>query len=51
MSKNDKNLLIITGIGLVGIGITPTPDDVTVISPLLQIGVGVILIGIGAFAK
>jgi len=32
--------LTIAGIGLITAAIVPTPDDITVISPLLQLAVG-----------
>ena len=40
-SKEDvKNLMEISGVGLMALAVTPTPDDVTIISPLLQFTVG-----------
>lgn len=40
--------LITAGVGLIGVGILPTPDDVTIISPLLQIlaGTGFLIAGL-----
>jgi len=44
--------------GLVGIGtllivaaVTPTPDDVTIVSPALQLTAGTILVGVGLLKK
>ncbi len=52
MGKDKKEngngeILITSGIGLIGTAVTPTPDDITIISPLLQAGAGIILILIG----
>lgn len=42
-----KDELITIGVGLIGLAVTPTPDDVTVVSPLAQlvIGAGFIVAG------
>ena len=39
--------VVTTGVGLVALGVAPTPDDITVVSPLIQIGLGLGLIGLG----
>jgi len=40
--------LTIAGAGLITLAVTPTPDDVTVISPILQLigGASLILLGL-----
>lgn len=40
-----------TGLGLVGIGIIPSPDDVTIVSPAVQIGLGSVLMVVGYLMK
>jgi len=43
----------IMGIGglLILAGVTPTPDDITVISPIIQIVLGLALVGVGYVMK
>ena len=43
--------IMLAGAGLVTLGVTPTPDDVTVISPLIQIGLGLTLFTVGIFVN
>lgn len=43
--------LITLGSSLVALAIIPTPDDVTVISPIIQLVAGVSLIGVGLVLK
>lgn len=50
-SSNTKKALIYSGIGLIGVGVAPTPDDITIISPALQIGLGAILLTVGLLVK
>ena len=44
MNKNAKILMVTSGIGLITVALAPTPDDVTVVSPVAQILIGVGLI-------
>lgn len=46
-----NNQLVLSGAGLIGLGFLPTPDDVTVISPVLQIAIGTGLVALGLFMK
>jgi hypothetical protein len=39
--------LLLTGVGLIGVGVLPTPDDVTIISPLIQILAGSVFVVCG----
>jgi hypothetical protein len=45
------NGFIATGLGLIALAFIPTPDDVTVISPIIQIGAGLGLITWGYIDK
>lgn len=38
------NGYIVTGLGLITLAVAPTPDDITIISPLLQLALGVGLV-------
>jgi hypothetical protein len=40
MKRDTKESVRAVGIGLIGLGFLPTPDDVSVISPLVQIAIG-----------
>jgi hypothetical protein len=46
-----ENGFIVAGLGLITLAFVPTPDDVTVVSPLLQILVGAGLVGYGVITK
>lgn len=46
----NKGIMSIGGL-LILAGVTPTPDDITVISPVIQIVLGIALIGIGSIMK
>jgi len=48
---SNKNLLITSGLALIALGFAPTPDDVTVVSPLLQITIGAGLVIWGMVSK
>lgn len=39
--------LVVTGAGFIALALIPTPDDVTIVSPLAQLIGGSVLIGIG----
>jgi len=43
--------IFLAGLGLAGLGIIPTPDDVTVISPVVQILGGLALITYSFFKE
>lgn len=43
--------MVTAGIGLIVLAVTPTPDDVTVVSPLVQLGLGATLLTIGLMVK
>ena len=42
---------IIMGLGLLGVAVAPTPDDITIISPAVQTIAGLILVIYGLGAK
>ena len=46
---NDK--VFGTGLALVAVGVIPTPDDITLVSPAVQISLGLALMGLGYFMK
>lgn len=43
--------LIALGLGAIGVAIAPTPDDITIVSPLAQLVVGGGLIIVGLLTK
>ena len=44
--KNEKNLVKgLIGLGLIILAVVPTPDDITIVSPVIQFTYGVKLIG------
>ena len=47
MSKSKFNGYTASGIGLISLALIPTPDDITIVSPALQLGIGAVLIAIG----
>lgn len=51
MTDTTRTVLITAGIGLVTVGVAPTPDDITIVSPLAQIAIGTALILVGVYAK
>lgn len=51
MKDTSRTLLITGGLALITVAITPTPDDITVISPLIQLALGMSLIIYGTVAK
>lgn len=44
---------LMLGLGLLGVAVTPTPDDITIVSPALQTiaGIGFIIYGLGGGKK
>ena len=42
---------VITGLALIGFSLTPTPDDVTVVSPVVQFLAGSLILVFGLFEK
>ena len=46
-----NQLLVTSGLGLITLGFLPTPDDVTIISPVIQILGGAVLVIIGLSKK
>lgn len=51
LSTTERTIYFSIGSFLLVVGIAPTPDDVTIISPLVQIGYGLKLIGQGVSGK
>ena len=49
MRESEGNGKIALGLGLIAVGILPTPDDVTILSPLAQIIGGTFLVGSGLY--
>ncbi len=43
-----RNLMVVTGIGLIVAAVAPTPDDITIVSPVVQFitGAGLIIAGL-----
>lgn len=49
LDKDTRKLLLVAGSGLIVVGIAPTPDDVTIVSPVAQIAMGLALITASVF--
>jgi hypothetical protein len=43
--------LVLIGSGIIGLAVTPTPDDVTIVSPLAQFLIGGGLVAVGLLQK
>jgi len=46
-----SELMVGSGLGLITLAVVPTPDDVTIISPLIQFVVGAGLVAVGLMKK
>lgn len=49
--SNERNGKIALGCGLIAVALLPTPDDITIVSPLAQLGAGTFFIISGLMEK